>query len=130
MIVVNMLSSLFQAPSPLFEDQAKHVRTDNSPPSISNPSRTLQGFASHTTSTKGLTDDGYRVIMARIVRPMMQNPALSGFQPVLQQAQLRMADGKITTLRDLEKVLLLELGHVCQPRPACCGKSLLLTTSE
>lgn len=110
----DMFPSLFPTPIPKFEDRSKHV-CDNSPPSISDPGRTLQGFTSHATSTKRLTARGHKFIMAHIVRPMMQNPVLAGFQQVLQQARLRMDEGTITTLRDLEKVLLLELGHVILP---------------
>lgn len=53
--------------------------------------------------------------MEQIIWPMMLNGALSPFHGILQQANNRIMDGSIPSLRDLEKVLLLELGHVNRP---------------
>jgi hypothetical protein len=63
-------------------------------------------------TARRLSPGGFSAIVEHVLQPMMMDEAFSEFREVLRNAEEMMKSGKITSLRDLEKVLLLELGHV------------------
>ncbi|KAA8914971.1 hypothetical protein FN846DRAFT_1018038 [Sphaerosporella brunnea] len=99
-----------------------------SPTSPAFPSQMIPIFSSsESASTRSLSDRGVSAIVERLIRPMCMDESLSEFRDVLQKAEMIVRRGKIPSLRDLEKVLVLELGH--QP-PNCTAASYLRLCTE
>lgn len=71
-----------------------------------------------------LTDDAVQIIMVKVLQPMMENENLSKFWQILSQAVDRLERGSISSLRDLEKAIVRELGHVSS---APCMQPTFLT---
>jgi hypothetical protein len=93
----------------------------SSDPFPTTPNETLPGFAplmgmpqppAEPATARRLSPGGFTAIVEYVLRPMMMDETLSEFREILRNAEEMMKIGKITSLRDLEKVLLLELGHV------------------
>ena len=66
------------------------------------------------TITTAFARTSYQTILKTVVEPMMMNRSLSQFRSVFEQVPVLMQQGSILTLRDLEKMLLVDLG---QARP-------------
>ena len=59
-----------------------------------------------------ITSEGFRLIRERVLLPIMKMDDMQIFRPAIDQAFDEIREGSIQCLRDLEKALLFELGHV------------------
>lgn len=59
-----------------------------------------------------ITSNGFCYIRERVLQPIMEMEDMQIFRPAIDQALDKIREGSIQCLRDLEKALLFELGHV------------------
>lgn len=59
-----------------------------------------------------ITSEGFHLIRERVLLPIMEMDDMQIFRPAIDQALEKIREGSIQCLRDLEKALLFELGHV------------------
>ncbi|KAK8168455.1 hypothetical protein BKA80DRAFT_308201 [Phyllosticta citrichinensis] len=58
------------------------------------------------SKARGLSKQAYGVIQTRIIRPILREPSLREFHPLIKDVPSRIGSKDITNLRDLEKTLI------------------------
>lgn len=68
--------------------------------------KSYSGLSNNEDKVRSLSDIAIKHIRKRIVKPILQEPALKEFHPLIEDVPRRIGAKEITNLRDLEKTLI------------------------
>ncbi|KAK7521829.1 hypothetical protein IWZ03DRAFT_392458 [Phyllosticta citriasiana] len=68
--------------------------------------QSYSGLSGSATKVRALSKQAFGVIQTRIIRPILREPSLREFHPLIQDVPSRIGSKDITNLRDLEKTLI------------------------
>ncbi|KAH7060806.1 hypothetical protein B0J12DRAFT_737103 [Macrophomina phaseolina] len=68
--------------------------------------KSYSALSHNEDKVRGLSESAFKYIQKRIVKPILQEPALKEFHPLIKDVPRRIGAKEITNLRDLEKTLI------------------------
>ncbi|KAK8254747.1 hypothetical protein HDK77DRAFT_369444 [Phyllosticta capitalensis] len=90
----------------IFKGARRARSTHSSATTRSAITQSYSGLSGSATKVRGLSKSAYGIIQTRIIRPILREPSLREFHPLIKDVPSRIGSKDITNLRDLEKTLI------------------------